>query len=183
MQLPRLKEKYLKKIVPELKNHFDFDSVMQVPKIKKISINQGLGAAVNDKKLIQLSVDELSQISGQKAVPTYAKSSISNFKLIEGMPIGSKVTLRNNIMYEFLDRLISIALPRVRDFRGLNKKGFDGNGNYTLGIKEQIIFPEISIDKVNRISGMNITIVTDSSNDLEGFELLKAFGMPFVLNN
>ena len=183
MQLPRLKEKYLKKIVPELKSHFDFDSVMQVPKIKKISINQGLGAAVNDKKLIQLSVDELSQISGQKAVPTYAKSSISNFKLREGMPIGSKVTLRNNIMYEFLDRLISIALPRVRDFRGLNKKGFDGNGNYTLGIKEQIIFPEISIDKVNRISGMNITIVTDSSNDLEGFELLKAFGMPFVLNN
>ena len=183
MQLPRLKEKYLKKIVPELKNHFDFDSVMQVPKIKKISINQGLGAAVNDKKLIQLSVDELSQISGQKAVPTYAKSSISNFKLREGMPIGSKVTLRNNIMYEFLDRLISIALPRVRDFRGLNQKGFDGNGNYTLGIKEQIIFPEISIDKVNRISGMNITIVIDSSNDLEGFELLKAFGMPFVLNN
>ena len=183
MQLPRLKEKYLKKIVPELKNHFDFDSVMQVPKIKKISINQGLGAAVNDKKLIQLSVDELSQISGQKAVPTYAKSSISNFKLRQGMPIGSKVTLRNNIMYEFLDRLISIALPRVRDFRGLNQKGFDGNGNYTLGIKEQIIFPEISIDKVNRISGMNITIVTDSSNDLEGFELLKAFGMPFVLNN
>lgn len=183
MQLPRLKEKYLKKIVPELKNHFDFDSVMQVPKIKKISINQGLGAAVNDKKLIQLSVDELSQISGQKAVPTYAKSSISNFKLREGMPIGSKVTLRNNIMYEFLDRLISIALPRVRDFRGLNQRGFDGHGNYTLGIKEQIIFPEISIDKVNRISGMNITIVTDSSNDLEGFELLKAFGMPFVLNN
>ena len=183
MQLPRLKEKYLKKIVPELKNYFDFDSVMQVPKIKKISINQGLGAAVNDKKLIQLSVDELSQISGQKAVPTYAKSSISNFKLREGMPIGSKVTLRNNIMYEFLDRLISIALPRVRDFRGLNQKGFDGNGNYTLGIKEQIIFTEISIDKVNRISGMNITIVTDSSNDLEGFELLKAFGMPFVLNN
>ena len=183
MQLPRLKEKYLKKIVPDLKSHFDFDSVMQVPKIKKISINQGLGAAVNDKKLIQLSVDELSQISGQKAVPTYAKSSISNFKLREGMPIGSKVTLRNNIMYEFLYRLISIALPRVRDFRGLNQKGFDGNGNYTLGIKEQIIFPEISIDKVNRISGMNITIVTDSSNDLEGFELLKAFGMPFVLNN
>ncbi|MBE49808.1 MAG: 50S ribosomal protein L5 [Flammeovirgaceae bacterium] len=183
MQLPRLKEKYLKEIVPELKKHFDFNSVMQVPKIKKISINQGLGAAVNDKKLIQLSVDELSQITGQKAVSTYAKSSISNFKLREGMPIGSKVTLRNNIMYEFLDRLISVALPRVRDFRGLNQKGFDGNGNYTLGIKEQIIFPEISIDKVNRISGMNITIVTNSSNDLEGFELLKAFGMPFVLNN
>ena len=183
MQLPRLKEKYLKEIVPELKQHFDFNSVMQVPKIEKISINQGLGAAVNDKKLIQLSVDELSQITGQKAVSTYAKSSISNFKLREGMPIGSKVTLRNNIMYEFLDRLISIALPRVRDFRGLNQKGFDGYGNYTLGIKEQIIFPEISIDKVNRISGMNITIVTNSSSDLEGFKLLKAFGMPFVLNN
>mgnify|MGYP001195041509 FL=1 len=183
MQLPRLKEKYLKEIVPELKQHFDFNSVMQVPKIEKISINQGLGAAVNDKKLIQLSVDELSQITGQKAVSTYAKSSISNFKLREGMPIGSKVTLRNNIMYEFLDRLISVALPRVRDFRGLNQKGFDGNGNYTLGIKEQIIFPEISIDKVNRISGMNITIVTNSSSDLEGFKLLKAFGMPFVLNN
>tara|TARA_X000001036_G_scaffold383182_1_gene376354 strand:- start:4741 stop:5292 length:552 start_codon:yes stop_codon:yes gene_type:complete len=183
MQLPRLKEKYLKEIVPELKQHFDFNSVMQVPKIEKISINQGLGAAVNDKKLIQLSVDELSQITGQKAVSTYAKSSISNFKLREGMPIGSKVTLRNNIMYEFLDRLISVALPRVRDFRGLNQKGFDGYGNYTLGIKEQIIFPEISIDKVNRISGMNITIVTNSSSDLEGFKLLKAFGMPFVLNN
>ena len=183
MQLPRLKEKYLKEIVPELKQHFDFNSVMQVPKIEKISINQGLGAAVNDKKLIQLSVDELSQITGQKAVSTYAKSSISNFKLREGMPIGSKVTLRNNIMYEFLDRLISVALPRVRDFRALNQKGFDGYGNYTLGIKEQIIFPEISIDKVNRISGMNITIVTNSSSDLEGFKLLKAFGMPFVLNN
>lgn len=183
MQLPRLKEKYLKEIVPELKQHFDFNSVMQVPKIEKISINQGLGAAVNDKKLIQLSVDELSQITGQKAVSTYAKSSISNFKLREGMPIGSKVTLRNNIMYEFLDRLISVALPRVRDFRGLNQKGFDGYGNYTLGIKEQIIFPEISIDKVKRISGMNITIVTNSSSDLEGFKLLKAFGMPFVLNN
>ena len=183
MQLPRLKEKYLKEIVPELKQHFDFNSVMQVPKIEKISINQGLGTAVNDKKLIQLSVDELSQITGQKAVSTYAKSSISNFKLREGMPIGSKVTLRNNIMYEFLDRLISVALPRVRDFRGLNQKGFDGYGNYTLGIKEQIIFPEISIDKVNRISGMNITIVTNSSSDLEGFKLLKAFGMPFVLNN
>jgi len=183
MQLPRLKEKYLKEIIPNLKKQFDFNSVMQVPKITKISINQGLGAAVNDKKLVQLGVDELSQITGQKAVSTYAKTSISNFKLREGMPIGSKVTLRNNIMYEFLDRLISVALPRVRDFRGLNQKGFDGYGNYTLGIKEQIIFPEISIDKVNRISGMNITIVTNSSSDLEGFELLKAFGMPFVLNN
>lgn len=183
MSIPRLKEKYIKEIVPKLKDHFQFKSIMQVPKIKKIGINQGLGAAVNDKKLIQSSVDELTQISGQKAVPTYAKSSISNFKLREGMPIGSKVTLRNNMMYEFLDRLISIALPRVRDFRGLSNKGFDGNGNYTLGIKEQIIFPEISIDKVNRISGMNITIVTDSFKDKEGYELLKAFGMPFILKN
>ena len=183
MSIPRLKEKYIKEIVPKLKDHFQFKSIMQVPKIKKICINQGLGAAVNDKKLIQSSVDELTQISGQKAVPTYAKSSISNFKLREGMPIGSKVTLRNNMMYEFLDRLISIALPRVRDFRGLSNKGFDGNGNYTLGIKEQIIFPEISIDKVNRISGMNITIVTDSFKDKEGYELLKAFGMPFILKN
>ena len=183
MSIPRLKEKYIKEIVPKLKDHFQFKSIMQVPKIKKIGINQGLGAAVNDKKLIQSSVDELTQISGQKAVPTYAKSSISNFNLREGMPIGSKVTLRNNMMYEFLDRLISIALPRVRDFRGLNDKGFDGNGNYTLGIKEQIIFPEISIDKVNRISGMNITIVTDSFKDKEGYELLKAFGMPFILKN
>lgn len=183
MSIPRLKEKYIKEIVPKLKDYFQFKSIMQVPKIKKIGINQGLGAAVNDKKLIQSSVDELTQISGQKAVPTYAKNSISNFKLREGMPIGSKVTLRNNMMYEFLDRLISIALPRVRDFRGLSNKGFDGNGNYTLGIKEQIIFPEISIDKVNRISGMNITIVTDSFKDKEGYELLKAFGMPFILKN
>ena len=183
MNIPRLKQKYIKEIVPKLKDHFQFKSVMQVPKIKKISINQGLGAAVNDKKLIQSSVDELTQITGQKAVSTYAKSSISNFKLREGMPIGSKVTLRNNMMYEFLDRLISVVLPRVRDFRGLNDKGFDGHGNYTLGIKEQIIFPEISIDKVNRISGMNITIVTDSFKDKEGYELLKAFGMPFILKN
>ena len=183
MNIPRLKQKYIKEIVPKLKDHFQFKSVMQVPKIKKIGINQGLGAAVNDKKLIQSSVDELTQITGQKAVSTYAKSSISNFKLREGMPIGSKVTLRNNMMYEFLDRLISVVLPRVRDFRGLNDKGFDGHGNYTLGIKEQIIFPEISIDKVNRISGMNITIVTDSFKDKEGYELLKAFGMPFILKN
>ena len=183
MNIPRLKQKYIKEIVPKLKDNFQFKSVMQVPKIKKIGINQGLGAAVNDKKLIQSSVDELTQITGQKAVPTYAKSSISNFKLREGMPIGSKVTLRNNMMYEFLDRLISVALPRVRDFRGLSDKGFDGYGNYTLGIKEQIIFPEISIDKVNRISGMNITIVTDSFKDKEGYELLKAFGMPFILKN
>jgi len=181
MILPRLKKKYIKEIVPKLKLQFHFNTIMQVPKINKISINQGLGAAVNDKKLIQSSVDELSQITGQRAVPTFAKNSISNFKLREGMPIGSKVTLRGNIMYEFLDRLISVALPRVRDFRGLSYKGFDGKGNYTLGIKEQIIFPEISIDKVNRLTGMNITIVTNSSRDNEGYELLRSFGMPFII--
>ena len=156
---------------------------MQVPKIKKIAINQGLGAAVNDKKLIQAGVDELTLIAGQKAVSTKAKKSISNFKLREGMPIGAKVTLRGDMMYEFLDRLISVAIPRVRDFRGLNNKGFDGNGNYTLGVKEQIIFPEISIDKINKVTGMNITIVIDSNTDKESFELLKAFGMPFILEN
>ena len=156
---------------------------MQVPKIKKISINQGLGAAVNDKKLVQFGVDELTLITGQKAVATKAKKSISNFKLREDMPIGAKVTLRGDMMYEFLDRLISVALPRVRDFRGLNNKGFDGNGNYTLGIKEQIIFPEISIDKINKLNGMNITIVIDSNTDEESYELLKAFGMPFISKN
>ncbi len=156
---------------------------MQVPKIQKISINQGLGASVNDKKLIQYGIDELSLITGQKAVATKAKTSISNFKLREGMPIGVKVTLRGNIMYEFLDRLISVALPRVRDFRGLNDRGFDGNGNYTLGVKEQIIFPEISIDKINKVTGMNITIVIDSNSDKDSFELLKAFGMPFISRN
>ena len=165
-----------------MKKH-QYKSIMQVPKIKKISINQGLGSAVNDKKLIQSGVDELTLITGQKAVATKAKKSISNFKLREQMPIGAKVTLRGRMMYEFLDRLISVALPRVRDFRGLNHKGFDGNGNYTLGIKEQIIFPEISIDKINRVTGMNITIVIDSNNDKESYELLKAFGMPFISKN
>ena len=142
-----------------------------------------MGAAVNDKKLIQAGVDELTLITGQKAVATKAKKSISNFKLREDLPIGAKVTLRGNIMYEFLDRLISVSLPRVRDFRGLNNKGFDGNGNYTLGVKEQIIFPEISIDKINKVTGMNITIVIDSNTDKESYELLKAFGMPFISKN
>ncbi len=147
MALSRLKKKYVEEIVPDLMERLQYKSVMQVPKIKKISINQGLGAAVNDKKLVQAGVDELTLITGQKAVATKAKKSISNFKLREDMPIGAKVTLRGDMMYEFLDRLISVAIPRVRDFRGLNNKGFDGNGNYTLGVKEQIIFPEISIDK------------------------------------
>ena len=183
MALSRLKKKYVEEIVPDLMERLQNKSVMQVPKIKKISINQGLGAAVNDKKLVQAGVDELTLITGQKAVATKAKKSISNFKLREDMPIGAKVTLRGDMMYEFLDRLISVAIPRVRDFRGLNNKGFDGNGNYTLGVKEQIIFPEISIDKINKINGMNITIVIDSNTDEESYELLKAFGMPFISKN
>jgi len=183
MALSRLKKKYVEEIVPDLMERLQYKSVMQVPKIKKISINQGLGAAVNDKKLVQAGVDELTLITGQKAVTTKAKKSISNFKLREDMPIGAKVTLRGDMMYEFLDRLISVAIPRVRDFRGLNNKGFDGNGNYTLGVKEQIIFPEISIDKINKINGMNITIVIDSNTDEESYELLKAFGMPFISKN
>ena len=183
MNNARLRQIYIDKIVPVLKKKLQYKSLMQVPKIKKISINQGLGASVNDKKLIQYGIDELSLITGQKAVATKAKTSISNFKLREGMPIGVKVTLRGNIMYEFLDRLISVALPRVRDFRGLNDKGFDGNGNYTLGVKEQIIFPEISIDKISKVTGMNITIVIDSNSDKDSYELLKAFGMPFISRN
>ncbi len=183
MNNARLRKKYIDEIVPVLKEKLQYKSRMQVPKIKKISINQGLGASVNDKKLIQYGIDELSLITGQKAVATKAKTSISNFKLREGMPIGVKVTLRGNIMYEFLDRLISVALPRVRDFRGLNDRGFDGNGNYTLGVKEQIIFPEITIDKINKVTGMNITIVIDSNSDKDSFELLKAFGMPFISRN
>lgn len=183
MANPRLKDKYLTEIVPALKERFNYSSVMQVPKLEKISINRGMGAAVADKKLIDMSVEELTTIAGQRAVATKAKTSISNFKLREGMPIGAKVTLRGDRMYEFLDRLMSVALPRVRDFRGISAKGFDGRGNYTLGVREQIIFPEISIDKVNRITGMNVTFVTNAQNDEECFELLKAFGMPFANKN
>ena len=177
----RLRKKYIDEIVPVLKKKLQYKSLMQVPKIKKISINQGLGASVNDKKLIQYGIDELSLITGQKAVATKAKTSISNFKLREGMPIGVKVTLRGNIMYEFLDRLISVALPRVRDFRGLNPKSFDGNGNFSTGIKEQIIFPEINYDKVEKIRGLNITICTSATKDEEALELLTGFNMPFIL--
>lgn len=183
MANPRLKNKYLEEIIPALKEKFQYKSVMQVPKLTKISINKGIGAAVSDKKLVDVGVDELSVISGQKAVATIAKNSISNFKLREGMPIGAKVTLRGDRMYEFLDRLMTVALPRVRDFRGISDKAFDGRGNYTLGVKEQIIFPEISIDKVNKITGMDITIVTTAQTDEESLELLKAFGMPFVNKN
>ena len=176
----RLKDKYQSEVVPALKEKFQYKNVMQVPKITKISINRGIGAAVADKKLVDIGVDELTTITGQKAVATIAKKSVSNFKLREGMPIGARVTLRGQKMYEFLDRLLTIALPRVRDFRGVSDKGFDGRGNYTLGIKEQIIFPEISIDKIKSISGMDITFVTTANTDEESYELLKAFGMPFT---
>ncbi|MFC5269041.1 50S ribosomal protein L5 [Adhaeribacter terreus] len=180
MASARLKDKYEKEVMPALKEKFQYKSIMQVPRITKISINRGIGNAVADKKLVDIGVDELTTISGQKAVATKAKNSISNFKLREGMPIGARVTLRGERMYEFLDRLLTIALPRVRDFKGVNDKGFDGRGNYTLGIKEQIIFPEISIDKIKSISGMDITFVTTAQNDEESYELLKAFGMPFT---
>ena len=180
MATARLKEKYNTEIVNQLREQFQYKSVMQVPKILKICINKGIGNAVSDKKLVDIGVDELTTISGQKAVPTKAKTSVSNFKLREGMPIGAKVTLRGDRMYEFMDRLMTIALPRVRDFRGISEKGFDGRGNYTLGVKEQIIFPEISIDKIKAISGMDITFVTSAKNDEESYELLKAFGMPFM---
>ncbi|SNC75600.1 LSU ribosomal protein L5P [Hymenobacter gelipurpurascens] len=178
--MARLKDKYKKEVVPALQEKFQFKSIMQVPRITKICINRGIGAAVADKKLVDNGVDELTTITGQKAVPTIAKRSVSNFKLREGMPIGARVTLRGEQMYEFLDRLLTVALPRVRDFKGINDKGFDGRGNYTLGIKEQIIFPEISIDKIKSISGMDITFVTTAENDEQSYELLKAFGMPFA---
>ncbi|GGF20783.1 50S ribosomal protein L5 [Echinicola rosea] len=183
MANPRVKDKYIKEIAPELKEKFQYKTVMQVPKLVKIVINKGIGAAVADKKLVDQGVEELSLITGQRAVATKAKKSVSNFKLRDGMPIGAKVTLRGNRMYEFLDRLTTVALPRVRDFKGISDKGFDGRGNYTLGVEEQIIFPEISIEKVNRISGMDVTFVTTAETDEESYALLKAFGMPFVNNN
>ena len=180
MATPRLKEKYFDEVVPALKEKFQYQSVMQVPKLEKIVINKGIGAAVADKKLVDVGVEELTIISGQKAVATISKKAISNFKLRENMPIGAKVTLRGEKMYEFLDRLTAIALPRVRDFKGISDKGFDGRGNYTLGVKEQIIFPEISIDKVQKISGMDITFVTTANSDADSLEKLKAIGRPFA---
>lgn len=183
MATPRLKDKYVKEIVPALKGKFQYKSVMQVPKITKICINKGVGAAVADKKLIDVALEEITNITGQKAIATKSKKDISNFKLRANISIGVKVTLRGNHMYEFMDRLMNVALPRVRDFRGVSDKGFDGRGNYTLGVKEQIIFPEISIDKVQKINGMDITFVTTAQSDEESFELLKAFGMPFVNKN
>jgi large subunit ribosomal protein L5 len=178
--MARLKDIYNKEIRQQLQEKFQFKSTMQVPRIAKICINRGIGKAVADKKLVDNGVDELTIITGQKAVPTIAKRSVSNFKLREGMPIGARVTLRGEQMYEFLDRLLTVALPRVRDFKGISDKGFDGRGNYTLGIKEQIIFPEISIDKIKEIGGMDITFVTTAENDEQSYELLRAFGMPFA---
>ncbi len=176
---PRLKKKYQEEIINKLMEEFGYKTVMQVPKLEKISINQGLGDATQDKKIIDEALKELSMITGQKAVPVKAKRSVSNFKLREGMPIATRVTLRNNQMYEFLDRLISVALPRVKDFRGINDKSFDGRGNYSMGIKEHIIFPEIEMDKITRIQGMDITFVTSAKTDNEALSLLKLFGMPF----
>lgn len=178
--MARLKDKYANDVVPALKEKFGYKSVMQVPALKKIVVNRGVGAATGDKKLIDSSLEEITTITGQKAVATLSKKAVSNFKLRENMPIGVKVTLRGDKMYEFLDRLTAIALPRVRDFKGISDKGFDGRGNYTFGVKEQIIFPEISIDKISKIQGMDITFVTSAGTDAEAYELLKAMGMPFA---
>jgi len=180
---PRLKGKYKDEIVPALKKQFSYKSVMQVPKLQKISVNQGLGSAITDKKLIDTGVEEMTLITGQRAVPTRSRKDISNFKLRKGMPIGVRVTLHGDRMYEFLDRLIATAVPRIRDFRGINDKGFDGRGNYTFGVPEQIIFPEINIDKVNKINGMDITFVTSAKTDKECMALLKEFGLPFKNQN
>ncbi|QBP39802.1 50S ribosomal protein L5 [Paenisporosarcina antarctica] len=175
----RLKEKFLKEVSPALMSKFEYKSVMQVPQVNKIVINMGVGDAVQNTKALDAAVEELTTITGQKPVVTKAKKSIAGFRLREGMPIGCKVTLRGERMYEFLDKLIAISLPRVRDFRGVSKKAFDGRGNYTLGIKEQLIFPEIDYDKVTKVRGMDIVIVTTANSDEEARELLTQFGMPF----
>ena len=182
MAVPRLKERFVKEVVPSLKEKFQYKSIMQVPKITKIVINKGVGAAVSDKKLVDVAVEEITLIAGQRAVATISKKAISNFKLRENMPIGVKVTLRGDRMYEFLDRLTTVSLPRVRDFQGVKATGFDGRGNYNLGITEQIIFPEIDIDKVNKISGMDISFVTSAKTDKEAKSLLKELGLPFKKN-
>ncbi len=179
MKTTRLKTKYNEEIVAKLMEEFNYANVMMVPKLEKIVLSQGIGAAVADKKLVDQAVAEMSIIAGQKAVATKSKKDVSNFKLRKGMPIGARVTLRGERMYEFLDRLVTVSLPRIRDFRGIKATGFDGRGNYTFGITEQIIFPEIDIDKVNRISGMDLTFVTSASTDKEAKALLSAFGIPF----
>lgn len=177
---PRLKEKYKKEIVSSLKQKFSYENVMMVPKLKKICINQGVGDAVSDKKMIDHAINDLTTVTGQKAVPTKSRKDISNFKLRKGVPIGVRVTLRGDRMYEFLDRLVSVALPRTRDFRGVSPKGFDGHGNFTFGVKEHIIYPEIDIDKVNKILGMDITFVTSAKTNEEAHALIKEFGFPFT---
>lgn len=179
---PRLKEEYKSRIIDALMKEFGYKNIMQVPKLEKIVISKGVGAAIADKKLIEHAVDELTAISGQKAVSTISKKDVASFKLRKGMPIGAKVTLRADRMYEFLDRLVTVALPRVRDFKGVKANGFDGRGNYNLGVTEQIIFPEINIDKVNRISGMDITFVTTANTDKEAKSLLRELGLPFKKN-
>lgn len=177
--IPRLETKYKEEVIPALLKKFNYKSVMQAPKLEKICLNQGVNGAVADKKLVDDAVNEMTMITGQKAVPTLSKKDVSNFKLRKQMPIGARVTLRGTKMYEFLDRLISVSLPRVRDFKGISEKSFDGRGNYTFGIKEQIIYPEIDIDKINRISGMDITFVTSAETNEEAYELLKELGLPF----
>ena len=183
MYSPSLKKKYNDDVIPALKEKFGWTNVMQVPKLQKICLNQGVGRGVADKKLVDTAVQEMTLIAGQQAVPTISRKAISNFKLREDMAIGCKVTLRGDNMYEFLERLVAISLPRVRDFQGVSDKGFDGRGNYTMGVTEQIIFPEIDIDKVNTINGMDITFVTTAQNDVECLELLKELGIPFKNQN
>ncbi|MCF8246750.1 MAG: 50S ribosomal protein L5 [Saprospiraceae bacterium] len=179
----RLKTKYDKVVVPALKEQFQYGNHMEVPKLVKICLNQGVGQATQDKKLVDVAIEEMTQIAGQKAVPVKAKKSVSNFKLREGMPIGVRTTLRGERMWEFMDRLISVSLPRVRDFRGINDKSFDGRGNYSMGVTEHIIFPEIDLDKVTKITGMDITFVTTAKTDNEAYTLLKQLGLPFKSKN
>jgi large subunit ribosomal protein L5 len=176
---PRLASKYKQEVVPALMKRFAYKTVMQVPRLEKICLNRGVNGAVADKKLVDIAIDELTMITGQKAVATMSKKDISNFKLRKNMPIGARVTLRGEKMYEFLDRLVAVSLPRVRDFKGVNDKSFDGRGNYTMGVTEQIIFPEIDIDKVNKITGLDITFVTTAGTNEEAYELLRELGMPF----
>lgn len=177
---PRLRSKYKEEIAPKLKTRFEYSSIMQVPKITKICLNQGLGKATADKKIIDAAVDEMTMIAGQKAMPTNATKDISNFKLRKGVAVGAKVTLRGEKMYDFLDRLISVSLPRTRDFRGVKASGFDGRGNFTFGVKEQIIFPEIDLEKIKQINGMDITVVTTARTNEEAKALLEEFGFPFT---
>ena len=176
---PRLKTRYKEEIVPKLQEKFAYKNIMEVPKVTKVCLNQGLGQAIQDKKILEVALEEMTKIAGQKAVATKAKKAVSNFKLRDGMNIGARVTLRGDQMYEFIDRLVSVSLPRVRDFQGINGKSFDGRGNYSFGTTEKIIFPEINIDKVNKLLGMDITFVTNAKTDEEAKELLKEIGVPF----